>query len=303
MLPALAININIDPEIGKFGPFLITWHGLFTAVGIAVAVVLAAYFAARRGVLEDDTYNVALWAVPGGIIGARALFVLEHASSYRHDFGGIFAINEGGISIYGGLILGALAGWGYAYVKRLPMRKLADAAAMGMLMGQTIGRLGDFINGEHWAKATNLPWAFCYQNPKALVYGPPFPDNSCGPAPFYTHGVHPVAGLYEPLILLLVFGICLWLRQVFRKDGYIFWVYVLLYSADRFGLSGLRINEQMVHWKGHVITVPQLIAIPAAVLAIGAIWYIRRLPVQRPAEAPRRPPPPPATRAKAVRRS
>lgn len=299
MLALLAITINIDPELGKFGPFLVTWHGVFTALGIAVAVVLAAFFATRRGVLEDDIYNVALWAVPGGIVGARLLFVLEHASDFRHNFGGIFAINEGGIAIYGGLIGGALSGWAYARFKHLPMRRISDAAAMGMIMGQSIGRLGDFINGEHWAKATSLPWGFCYTNPKALVYGPPFPDNSCGNPPFYTHGVHPAAGLYEPLLLLAIFGICLWLRQVLRKDGYIFWIFVLLYAGVRFGLSGLRINEQMVHFRNGVITVPQIVAVLTALLAIAAILYIRRLPEAQAAQAavkPARPRPRPRAR-------
>lgn len=305
MLPALAITINIDPEIGKLGPFLITWHGLFTAVGIAVAVVLSAYFAARRGVFEDDIYNIALWAVPGGIVGARLLYVFEHANQFfPHNAGGVFAINEGGISIYGGLVGGALAGWAYARIKRLPMRRISDAAAMGMLMGQMIGRLGDFINGEHWAKASNLPWAFCYTNPKALVYGPPFPDNSCGPSPFYTHGVHPVAGVYEPLALLILFGFCLWLRQVFKKDGYVFWTYVLGYSAIRFGLSGLRTNEQMIHWSvlpAHVLTVPQLAAIIMLIISVPAILYIRRLPAAPvKAEPPVRPP---TVRPRAARRA
>jgi prolipoprotein diacylglyceryl transferase len=289
LLSLLAITIDIDPEIGKFGPFLITWHGLFTTVGIAVAVILTAYLAVRRGVLEDDVYNVALWAVPGGIIGARLLFVGEHFDSFRHNIGGIFALNEGGISIYGGLILGAALGWGYAYVKRLPMRRISDAAAFGMAIGLAIGRLGDFINGEHWAKPTHLPWAFCYINPKALVYGPPYPDNSCGPLPFYTQGVHPVAGLYEPLILLIIFGVLLYVRQKMVRDGLLFWYFVLAYSAMRFALSGLRTNEQMVHFQRFAITVPQIAAIVMAVFALIAISYITRLPVNvdEPAVLPR----------------
>ncbi|HTE86676.1 MAG TPA: prolipoprotein diacylglyceryl transferase [Dehalococcoidia bacterium] len=295
MLSLLAITIDIDPEIGKFGPFLITWHGFFTTVGIAVAVILAAYLATRRGVLEDDVYNVALWAVPGGIVGARLLFVLEHAGSFRHNIGGIFALNEGGISIYGGLVGGALLGWGYAYIKRLPMRRISDAAALGMAMGQAIGRLGDFINGEHWAKPTHLPWAFCYVNPKALVYGPPYPDNSCGPLPFYTQGVHPVAGLYEPLLLLLAFGVLLYLQRVLRRDGYVFWIFVLAYSAIRFGLGALRTNEQVVHLQRLTISVPQLAAIALAIVALIAIRYISRLPEPPPSE----PAPPPRVQVRA----
>ena len=195
---------------------------------------------------------------------------------------GIFALNEGGISIYGGLIGGALVGWAYAYIKKLPMRRISDAAALGMIVGQSIGRLGDFINGEHWALPTHLPWAFCYVNPKALVYGPPFPDNSCGPAPFYTNGVHPVAGLYEPLLLMLLFGVCLYLYHVWRRDGYVFWIYVLAYSAIRFGLSPLRTNEQVVHLGKMPISVPQIAALIMAVIAVAALLYIRRLPASSP---------------------
>ena len=75
MLNLLYININVDPNIGTFGPFQITWHGLFTAVAIAAAVVIIAYFARQHGVSEDDIYNIALWAVPAGIVGARLLYV------------------------------------------------------------------------------------------------------------------------------------------------------------------------------------------------------------------------------------
>jgi phosphatidylglycerol:prolipoprotein diacylglycerol transferase len=297
VLSLLAITIDINPEIGQFGPFLITWHGVFTTVGIAVAVILTAYLATGRGILEDEIYNIALWSVPAGIIGARALFVIEHASSFRHDLVGVFALNEGGISIYGGLILGALVGWGYAYIKHLPMRRISDAAALGLIMGQAIGRIGDFINGEHWAKPTHLPWAFCYTNPKALVYGPPYPDNSCGPLPFYTQGVHPVAGLYEPLLLLALFGVCLWLWRSLRKEGYVFWLYVAGYSLIRFGLSGLRTNEQMVHWHRLTMTVPQIAALLMLILAIVVLNYIRSLPDAAPAPAPAPTPARPRSRA------
>jgi phosphatidylglycerol:prolipoprotein diacylglycerol transferase len=286
VFPLLLITVDINPNITQIGPFLITWHGVFTTLGIAVAVILAAYFATRRGVLEDDVYNVALWAVPGGIIGARLLYVLEHLSEFHHNWGSIFALNEGGITIYGGLILGAAVGFAYARIRRLPVRRIADAAALGMIMGQAVGRIGDLINGEQWAKPTHLPWAVCYTNPKALVFGPPYPDNSCGPLPFYTQGVHPVAGLYEPLLLLCAFGLCLYLRHVLKKDGYVFWAYVLCYSAIRFGLSTLRTNEAMLHLHRLPVSTGQLIAVLTAIVAVLAIGVIRRTGEAQPQPAP-----------------
>src|SRR5207248_9534105 len=143
-------------NIGTFGPFQITWHGVFTALGIAAAVIVSAWFARKRRLNEDDIYNIALWGVPGGIVGARLLYVLEHADTFVHDLGGVFSVNEGGISVYGGVIGGALVAFAYAYRKHLPIRRISDGAALGLLVGQAVGRVGDFVNGEHWAKATSL---------------------------------------------------------------------------------------------------------------------------------------------------
>src|SRR5579883_2592773 len=132
VLNLLYININIDPNIGTFGPFQITWHGVFTAVAIAVAVILIAYFGRQHSINEDDVYNIALWSVPAGIVGARLLYVIEHFSTFQHDWGSVFSVNEGGISIYGGLIGGALVGFLYAWRKHLHIRRISDATALGL---------------------------------------------------------------------------------------------------------------------------------------------------------------------------
>src|SRR3990172_3481122 len=157
------IEIAMDPEIGRIGGLLLTWHGVFTAIGIAVGIWVAVQFAKRVGIIEDDAYTVALIAVPAGIVGARALYVIEN-----HDlFGGgdwldIFAINEGGISIYGALIGGVLGGVAYSLWQKLPIGAGLDAAAFGAILGQGIGRIGDVINGEHLAKTTDLPFSVVY---------------------------------------------------------------------------------------------------------------------------------------------
>lgn len=278
LVPFLSWKIHIDPTIGELGPFLLTWHGLFTAIGIATAVFVAAMIAKRRGILEDDVYSIALWAIPGGIVGARLLFVIENLDQFRDAPLDVFALNEGGISVYGGLIGGALAGWGYAWWRKLQMRIFADGAAFGMIAGQAIGRAGDLINGEHTAKTTSLPWGFCYTHPDTLQ------SPICGPGIGGAGAVHPVAGLYEPLLLLGLFWSLLALRRVIARDGVVFWLYVLGYAAIRFGLSPLRTNESM---KGP-LSVPQWIAIGLAVLAVVALLYIRRLPEKSPKPEPKR---------------
>ncbi len=279
----LSIRIHINPDIAQVGQFLLTWHGLFTAVGIATSVFVAAMLAKRRGILEDDIYSIALWAIPGGIVGARLLFVIENWSHFSNDWLEIISVNEGGISVYGGLIGGALAGWAYAWRRKLQMRVISDAAAFGMLAGQSIGRMGDLINGEHVARATDLPWGFCYTHPDTLQ------SPICGPGVVGGEPVHPVAGLYEPLLMLALFWGLLYLwKHVIQRDGVIFWLYVLGYAAIRFGLSFLRTNES----EYGPLAVPQLVAIGLAVGAVVALLFIRRLPQKSPKPAP----PPPARR-------
>jgi phosphatidylglycerol:prolipoprotein diacylglycerol transferase len=275
----LAFQIRIDPNIAEVGAFLLTWHGLFTAVGIATAVFVSAMFAKRRGILEDDVYSIALWAIPGGIIGARLLFVAENWDVFRNSLRDIISVNEGGISVYGGLVGGALAGWAYAWRRKLQMRIISDAAAFGMISGQAIGRMGDFINGEHLAKSTGLPWGFCYTHPDTLQVP------LCGPGAGGGSPVHPVAGVYEPLLLLVVFWSLLYLRRAIQRDGVIFWLYVIDYSIIRFGLSYLRLNEAS---RGP-LTVPQWVAIATVALAVAALWYVRRMPLKSPVPAPKPP--------------
>ena len=119
-LVPLVIKIGIDPQIAKIGGLEIAWHGVFTAVGVICGVGVAAFFGRRAGLGEDAIYNTALALVIGGIIGARALYVLENLDQFRDDPLDVFAINAGGISIYGALIGGTLAGGTYALWRRLP---------------------------------------------------------------------------------------------------------------------------------------------------------------------------------------
>jgi len=276
----LAIRIHINPTIGEIGPLLLTWHGVFTAIGIGAAVMIAAYFARRRGILEDDVYNIALVAIPGGIIGARLLFVIENWSSFSGDIGAMFSVNEGGISVYGGLIGGALAGWAFAWWRKYRMRAISDAAAFGMLAGQAIGRIGDYINGEHLTKNSDLPWAFCYTHPDTLQ------DPICGPGQLGNHGVHPVAGLYEPLLLIALFGLLLVLMPRIKKDGYLFWINVGGYALIRFFTSFLRINEA----EAGPLTVPQWIALGMLALAAVAAYIISKMPEKSAPRPPRQQP-------------
>src|SRR5690606_25567472 len=145
-LTFLAIEINIDPEIGRIGGLVLTWHGLFSAIGIIGGVWLGVTLASKNGIPTDVGQELALVGVPSAIIGARLFYVFEHWDRFSGDIPGIVMdINEGGITLYGGLIGGAIAALVYAIIRGWPWAVGLDAAAPAMILGQGIGRIGDTI--------------------------------------------------------------------------------------------------------------------------------------------------------------
>jgi phosphatidylglycerol---prolipoprotein diacylglyceryl transferase len=262
LLPFLAIDINIDPVMFDAGPFTLTWHGLFTAIGIIAGVSLSVYLCKRDGIPSEVAQEIALVAVPCAIVGARLFFVFEHWDAFSSEPQKIITgLTEGGITLYGGLIGGVLGGLAYALYRRWPIAITLDAAAPGMVTGQAIGRLGDLINGEHWADETGLPWAVRYVHPDTL--------GELGKA------VHPTAGGYELLGDLIILGLLLFVfRRFVKTPGWVFCIYVALYGGMRFLLSYTRTNEQELGG----IPVPQVVAGITLGLAVVAASALMRWP-------------------------
>jgi phosphatidylglycerol:prolipoprotein diacylglycerol transferase len=266
----LTIKIGLDPKLFEVIGLEITWHGLFTAVAVVVGVAVAAAFARRAGYHEDTIYNVALALVIGGIIGARGLYVIENWSQFENNLGDIFAINEGGISIYGALIGGTLGAWGYAFVTKVPnIPKGADIAALGAILGMATGRIGDIINGEHFAEPTSLPWGVMYTNSNS----PSFMQEMAG---LLQQPQHPAVA-YELLGDVAIFLILVLIYSRVRRDGVTFFSWVFLYGAMRLGVSFLRVDDLV--FVG--LRTAQVIAIATMALAVPAIIYLLRTPPQR----------------------
>ena len=288
-----AINIGINPELFDGGGFTLTWHGFFTAIGIALGVWLALRFVRRTSISEDDGLTIALVAVPAGIVGARLLWVFEHTDAI-HDIGDVFAITDGGISVYGAIIGGVLGGFLYISIFRrgFPRWVALDVAAPGILLGQAVGRIGDTINGEHFAQASSLPWAFRYTNPAtegpwaSFIDGEPTGPWVRGDTGNLLDGgpvaVHPVAGGYEPILDFLLLGVLLWMwwrgGALGLRQGWIFVTYVLGYAAIRGLLALLRTDEAEVFAD---VSVPQFLAILTAAAAGVMAWYLWRRPQPR----------------------
>lgn len=255
-LAFLVIDINMDPTLGEIGPFTLTWHGLFTAVGIIAGVSLSVWLAQKDGFPAEFGQEVALVGVPCAIVGARLFYVFEHWDNFSGDLPAIVLdITEGGITLYGGLIGGALGGLLYGIWKKWPVGIGLDAAAPGMILGQGIGRIGDLINGEHLATTSDLPWAVRYTHPDTL--------GDLGLA------VHPTAGGYELVGDFVILALLLFVaRRWITIPGWTFCLYVVMYGVLRFFLSEFRTDEQ----RAFDIPMPQLtsaIVVGAAVMAAG----------------------------------
>jgi phosphatidylglycerol---prolipoprotein diacylglyceryl transferase len=224
----LSIVIDLDPNLFKLGPFLITWHGVFAVLGILAGARLGLWLLSKDGVDVSRGADGVAWMVVAGLIGARLLYVWENYKLFAGQLGRIFLLTEGGISQWGGLF-GAMVG-AYIWARRAAISywKVIDAAGAATMIGLAIGRIGDVINGEHHGTPTNLPWGVEYVNANTL--GQP------------GLVVHPEVA-YEMILTLLLLGALLPFHQRLKArlpDGVVGLVYLGLYGLGRFFLSYLR---------------------------------------------------------------
>jgi len=263
MIDLLSINIGIDPNITKVGGLLITWHGFFTAVGIVAGVWLAVGVAStdRVNIDPDTAYTIGMVVVACGLVGARALYVIENYgdNSSIDSVVDIFRITEGGISIYGAILGGAIGGWAYGLWKKLRCAAGADAAVFGMMLGLAVGRIGDLINGEHFARTSDLPWAVTYSHPNSTA--------------FFREAMHP-ATTYELLGDLVILVILGYLWRLAPKSGVIFTSAFLLYAVMRFCVSFLRIDSEEPLLGLSVPQIVSLVTIFAGVPLL--VFFLRR---------------------------
>lgn len=217
------IVVDIDPIILHIGQFSVRWYGLAIASGILAGFFIAGREARRKGISPDDIYSVGLWAVLAGLVGSRIFHVVDHLDYYLANPISAFNIQDGGLAILGGILFGSVAGALYARYRGLPVGKVADAIAPGIILGQAIGRIGCTINGDAVGVPTNVPWGFIYVHPDAM-------------APSLGMAFQPTM-LYEMFWDLLVFGVLWWARGRVKVDGLLFMIYLSLYSIGKFVIS------------------------------------------------------------------
>lgn len=227
--------VPLDRVAFQLGPISIYWYGVIIATGVLLALILANREGKRLGLPKDTFTDLLMWAVPFAIIGARAYYVIFEWDAYKNNPAKIFAIWEGGIAIHGALIGAVITAIVFARLKGLSFWKLADIAAPSVLLGQAIGRWGNFMNQEaHGGPVT-----------REFLEGLMLPDFIINQ--MYIDGTyyHPTF-LYESLWSFAGVILLLLLRKVNLRRGEIFLTYAIWYSIGRLFIEGLRTDSLLV---------------------------------------------------------
>ena len=257
------LGITVDPSPVAFTVFGkdIYWYGIIIASGFLLAVLYMLHRAKDFGVTQDDVLDMILWAVPIGVVCARLYYCIFYWELYEDDPISMLYIWEGGLAIYGGIIGGIITLLVVSKVKKIPAPVLLDLAGMGVIIGQCIGRWGNFINREAFGRETEAFSRMGLTLPgRETVY------------------VHPTF-LYESLwnfvgFLLLHF----WFRKHERKfDGELILLYAVWYGIGRALIEGLRTDSLYITGTG--IRVSQLLAgvSAAAAAVVLALFYTGKL--------------------------
>jgi len=236
--PVLLRFQSPGPDIVSIGPITLRWYGLLIASAVLIGVSLSQYLAKRRGIDPEKVGDMVIWLVLAAIPCARLYYVLFEWSSYASRPGDIIAIWKGGIAIHGAVIGGTLAAYLFAKFNKLSFWQLSDIIAPSLILGQAIGRWGNFFNSEAFGAPTELPW-------KLFI---PLARRPAGYQEFeYFHPTFLYESLWNVGVFALLMAIFFWgLRNPSKfRAGTLFLVYMIAYSAGRLWIEGLRTDSLM----------------------------------------------------------
>ncbi|MGB5961517.1 MAG: prolipoprotein diacylglyceryl transferase [Coleofasciculaceae cyanobacterium] len=256
------------PTLIELGPLTIRWYGLLIASAVLIGVSLSQYLAKQRNVDPNLLGDLAIWLVIGAIPAARLYYVLFEWKQYSQHPEQIIAIWNGGIAIHGAILGGTLAAIIFARIQKVSVWQLADLVAPSLILGQAIGRWGNFFNSEAFGDPTDLPWK---------LYIPP----QRRPATFINFEYFHPTFLYESLWNLMVFGLLMTLfnRSLKGKPrlkvGTIALVYMVAYSCGRVWIEGLRTDSLMIGGL-RIAQIVSLTAISLGLLGLTLLYIWRR---------------------------
>ncbi len=265
LLTSLEVFMFSSPgaEIFQLGPLTLRWYGLLIAIAVLIGVWLAQKIAQKRGLDPESMTNLTFWLVIGALPCARLSYVLFEWAQYRDRPGEIIAIWHGGIAIHGAILGGIIATFLFCRLNKFSFWQIADTVAPSLILGQAIGRWGNFFNSEAFGAPTNLPWKLFIP-----VANRPFNLKS-------VEYFHPTF-LYESLWNLGTFGLLMFLtyRYTNLKRGTIFLTYAVVYSLGRVWIEGLRLDSLMLG----PLRMAQVVSLSCVVLGLlGLGWlYLRK---------------------------
>jgi phosphatidylglycerol---prolipoprotein diacylglyceryl transferase len=253
----------VYPELAHWGFIHIRTYGLMLALAFLIGTWLGMREAKRLGLDEDRLVNVILIVLIASVLGARALYVLEHIQEFRREWGSVIALWQGGLTLYGGIIAGTVAGLLAAQRFGLPMWTVADALAPSLAIGTAFGRVGCFLNGCCYGRPTRLPW------------GVHFPPDSFAGLEFGNAAVHP-SQLYFAAAGTILFAILMGLRRRLTVPGVLFWTFIVLFGLVRIPLDMTRSYEPeavVFHLSSFDVTESQLSSL--ALVLFGSLMILR----------------------------
>ncbi len=253
----------MHPELFSLGPVHLYSYGAMMALAFLVGTTLGLREAKRLGLDEDALVNVILVTLVASILGARALYVMEHLQQFRREWGSVVALWQGGLTLYGGIVAGTFAGLVMARRLGLPRWVVADALAPSLALGTMFGRIGCFLNG------------CCYGHPTTLPWGVRFPRESFAFLEFGDTPVHP-SQLYNAAVGLVLFLVLWFGRKRFRVPGVLFWTFIVAFALARIGIDLTRnyeIESVLVHSSWFDLTESQVTSLAMALF--GALMILR----------------------------
>ena len=271
----LGREFTIDRVAFSIGSFDVYWYGILIALGVVLALWFCMRQRTKYGISEDNLLDGVLWGVPLSVVGARVYYVIFYLSEFRNtdgslDWGRVIAVWDGGLAIYGGVIVAIVTCYVLSRVRHFKLGALTDLVVMGLLIGQTVGRWGNFMNREAFGGETTLPWRM-----ELLTKAGEAVD------------VHPTF-LYESLwnvvgLLLIVFIV----SKARRFDGENTWFYFLWYGLGRFWIEGLRTDSlYLFDWTigGQPIRVSQALSLVMVLVSAFMLLYHIKLHPHKPEE-------------------
>ena len=265
------------PDIFRIGSIVVRWYGLLIASAVLIGVTLSQYLAKRRGVNPELLADLAIWLVIGAIPCARLYYVVFQWQQYaQYPWWYAFAIWQGGIAIHGAIIGGTIATLLFARSHKVSFWQLADLVAPSLILGQAIGRWGNFFNSEAYGRATDLPWKLAIFDEIRNRQGEVVERVFLG----YFHPTFLYESLWNIGVFMLLLSLFFWgLKNSARlKTGTIIAAYLIAYSLGRVWIEGLRTDSLMLG-PLRIAQVVSLIAIALGLIILAWLyWFERPLP-------------------------